>query len=117
MLSSILSPYGSLPLPAEEGVSKVLGLVSRATDVPPDQILSEARGSSKTAHARHIAMYLCHTLLGLSLGATARCFSRDPSTIRHACAKIEQQRDDLKFDHWLCQIEHRFQQEMSHVCH
>ena len=50
------------------------------------------------AQARQLAVYLQHVALGASLSACARLFARDRATIRHACARIEDARDDAGFD-------------------
>ncbi len=50
------------------------------------------------ARARQFAVYLHHVALGESLSACARLFCRDRATVRHACARIEDMRDDPGFD-------------------
>ncbi len=50
------------------------------------------------ARARQFAVYLHHVALGESLSACARLFARDRATVRHACARIEDMRDDPHFD-------------------
>tara|TARA_R110000787_G_scaffold78883_9_gene172281 strand:- start:1502 stop:1726 length:225 start_codon:yes stop_codon:yes gene_type:complete len=54
--------------------------------------------------ARHIAIYLTHVALGMSLARVARAFDRDRSTIAYACHLIEDKRDDTDFDGWLEQL-------------
>lgn len=51
------------------------------------------------ARARQFAVYLHHVALGESLSACARQFGRDRATVRHACARIEDMRDDPRFDY------------------
>ena len=50
------------------------------------------------ARARQFAVYLHYVGLGESVSACARLFARDRSTVRHACARIEDLRDDPCFD-------------------
>jgi chromosomal replication initiation ATPase DnaA len=57
-----------------------------------------ARGRAAEARARQFAVYLHHVALGASLSACARLFGRDRATVRHACAVIEEMRDDPLFD-------------------
>jgi chromosomal replication initiation ATPase DnaA len=56
-------------------------------------------------------MYLAHVHLGLSLSEVGRAFGRDRTTVAHACARIEDSRDDATterivacleeaLDHW-----------------
>lgn len=57
------------------------------------------------ARARQFAVYLQHVALGESLSACARLFKRDRATVRHACARIEDMRDDPLFDFGLVLLE------------
>lgn len=50
------------------------------------------------ARARQFAVYLHHVALGESISACARLFRRDRATVRHACARIEDMRDNPRFD-------------------
>jgi chromosomal replication initiation ATPase DnaA len=64
-----------------------------------EDLLSPARGSRSVAKARQFAVYLHHVAFGVSLSDCARSFDRDRATVRHACARIEDLRDDAAFDH------------------
>jgi hypothetical protein len=57
-----------------------------------------SRGKAEVAQARQVAMYLTHTVFGLSLSDTGRIFERDRTTVAHACSVIEDMRDDSVFD-------------------
>lgn len=67
---------------------------SAATGVPAAQLRDRLRGSHPVAHARQTAMYLAHVVFGLSFTRVGICFGRDRTTVRHACALIENRRDD-----------------------
>ena len=71
--------------------------------------LSELRGANRgrasTAFARQIAMYLAHVHLGLSLSQVGRNFGRDRTTVSHACARVEDSRDDPNFERVLVCLE------------
>ena len=41
-----------------------------------------------------MAMYLAHVAFGLTFTRVGICFGRDRTTVRHACALIEDRRDD-----------------------
>jgi hypothetical protein len=43
-------------------------------------------------------MYLCHVLLGLNLTEVGHYFGRDRTTVSHACAQIEDAREDRDID-------------------
>jgi chromosomal replication initiation ATPase DnaA len=50
------------------------------------------------SRVRQIAMYVAHTVLGLSMSEVGRGFGRDRTTVLHACHLIEDLRDDPEFD-------------------
>lgn len=52
-------------------------------------------------HMRQIAMYLCHVVLSIPYQPIALAFSRDRSTVVHACAVVEDRRDDPGYDRFL----------------
>ncbi len=67
---------------------------------------SEASAQKRTApvaFARQLAMYLSHVVADLSLSDVAGLFSRDRTTVSHACHSIEDRRECPIFDR---QIEH-----------
>jgi chromosomal replication initiation ATPase DnaA len=80
-------------------------VVGYALGVPPDNIVDDARGCSRTAYARQLAMYLCHVAFELSLSRVASAFGRDRSTVAHACHAIEDRRDENQFDLWISSLE------------
>ena len=49
-------------------------------------------------HVQQIAMYVCHVALQLPMADIASGFGRDRTTVGHACARIEDRRDDRAFD-------------------
>ena len=59
----------------------------------------------RIARARQFAVYLHHVALGESLSACGRLFARDRATVRHACARIEDMRDDPLFDYATIRLE------------
>jgi chromosomal replication initiation ATPase DnaA len=66
--------------------------------VPHTEIAKPSRGKAPVARARQIAMYLAHVSCGLNLTDVGSIFGRDRTTVAHACAVIEDQRDDPIFD-------------------
>ncbi len=59
------------------------------------------RGRSRIAFARQVAMYLAHVTFGLTLTTVGRAFGRDRTTVSHACALVEDARDNPEFDRTL----------------
>lgn len=80
-------------------------VVSYALGVPAQNIVDDARRCTKTAYARQLAMYLCHTGFELSLARVAVAFGRDRSTVAHACHAIEDRREEDQFDLWIGSLE------------
>lgn len=52
-------------------------------------------------HMRQIAMYLSHVVLSVPYRTIARAFGRDRTTVVHACAVVEDRRDDLGYDRFV----------------
>lgn len=59
---------------------------------------SQTRGRPRAAFARQVAMYLAHVGCGLSLTEVGQVFARDRTTVAHACAIVEDLRDDPLLD-------------------
>jgi hypothetical protein len=73
-------------------------LVAAALGIGLAELRAKSRGRAAAAFARQTAMYLAHVHLGLSLSQVGRNFGRDRTTVAHACACVEDSRDDPKFD-------------------
>jgi hypothetical protein len=67
-------------------------------DISLADIGARTRRSRRAARARHVAMYLAHVAFGLSLAAIGIAFGRSRRSTAHACARIEDARDDPAFD-------------------
>jgi hypothetical protein len=76
-----------------------------ARGVDPAAIRSPRRERAKIAAARQLALYLHHVVFGASLSACGRAFRRDRTSVRHACAIIEDRRDDPRFDRAVAALE------------
>jgi chromosomal replication initiation ATPase DnaA len=72
--------------------------VSRVFMVGRDDLWSGTRGRPRVAFARQVAMYLAHVAWGLTLTDVGHLFSRDRTTVAHACGLIEDSRDDPMLD-------------------
>lgn len=84
---------------------RVVALVGASAGVGVSDILAPTRSRAAVAAARQLAMYLCHTLLSLSMTEVGRYFGRDRTTVAHACALVEDLRDDGDADARIARIE------------
>lgn len=82
----------------EASVGQVFGVLAEDFEMV-------TRGRARIAFARQIAMYLAHVACGQSLTDVGRIFARDRTTVAHACARIEDLRDDRRFDRVLDLLE------------
>lgn len=77
----------------------VLRLVSELFDVATDAGVPEGVARRRPlCHMRQIAMYLSHVVLSVPYQTIGRSFGRDRSTVVHACAVVEDRRDDPGYD-------------------
>jgi Bacterial dnaA protein helix-turn-helix len=86
-------PYFGPPIrdPVEIAVSQVFGVAQNDLCIP-------TRGPKTTAEARQVAMYVIHISCGINLTDVGSIFGRDRTTVAHACALVEDRRDDPVFD-------------------
>ncbi len=93
--------------PAERLRGFVVDQAAREFAVTAASILTPGRGAPRVALARQAAMYLLHTIFGLSQGQIARLFGRDRTTVTYACRVIEEGRDDTWMECRLAALEGR----------
>ena len=74
------------------------GAIGDIFGVPQADLSKPSRGKAPVALARQVAMYVAHVSCGLSLTQVGHVFARDRTTVAHACAVIEDKRDDPVFD-------------------
>ncbi len=74
------------------------GAIGDIFGVPHADLSKPSRGKAPVALARQVAMYVAHVACGLSLTQVGQIFARDRTTVAHACAVIEDRRDDPVFD-------------------
>lgn len=85
----------------EAKVRSVHDAVEMVYGVAKGQLRRPTRGRSRVAFARQVAMYLAHVTFGLTLTTVGRAFGRDRTTVSHACALVEDARDNPEFDRTL----------------
>ncbi|CAM5770684.1 chromosomal replication initiator DnaA [Bosea minatitlanensis] len=79
--------------------------VAAAAGIPSRKLRAFNRGRRPVARARQRAMYLAHVAFGLTLSRVGVCFGRDRTTVRHACALVEDSRDDPRCELGLSALE------------
>jgi len=85
----------------EAKVRSVYDAVSMVYSIERGILDHPTRGRSRVAFARQVAMYLAHVAFGLTLTTVGRAFRRDRTTVSHACALVEDARDNPEFDRTL----------------
>lgn len=97
------------PPTGEEGSTSLCrsieAVVSTALGIGLAELRADQRGRAAAAFARQTAMYLAHVHFGLTLSQVGRNFARDRTTVAHACARIEDCRDDPKVESVLACLE------------
>lgn len=96
------------------GCAAVIRLVAQEKRVSHRMLTHPARCRAGTARARQLAMYLSHVVLGRTLKEVGEAFGRDRTTVSHACALIEDMRDDPAFDAELERLEQLLLTETGH---
>jgi len=117
IMNTAIKDRTALPLKQFEGIKAldtdkkqllakfVNQFVAVTADLPPEKLLQCNRGKAEAARARQISIYLMHTILSFSYTEIGRIYSKDRTTIAHACHVIEDLRDDESFDLKLSQFE------------
>jgi chromosomal replication initiation ATPase DnaA len=82
----------------DAAVAQVFGVARRDLSV-------RTRGRQPAARARQVAMYVTHISCGITLTDVGSIFGRDRTTVAHACALVEDRRDDPVFDRVLDLLE------------
>ncbi|MBN9450771.1 MAG: chromosomal replication initiator DnaA [Bosea sp.] len=92
-------------LHATAGARLAEAAIVAAIRIPLAGLRAASRGRKSIALARQTAMYLAHVAFGLSLTRVGICFGRDRTTVRYACALIEDRRDDPALEFGLAALE------------
>lgn len=73
----------------------VVRAVAADTGISYADFFAPTRLNMRVSRARQIAMYMCHTLLSVTLTQVGQFFGRDRKTVAHACALVEDARDEM----------------------
>ncbi len=87
-------------------ISIITHLVCVSFGIPVAQMRARTRCRAPIAFARQVAMYLAHIGPGMTLTDIGAGFGRDRTTAAHACATVEDRRDDPVLDVSLDCLEH-----------
>jgi len=82
-----------------------LAATALSLGVPYVDVFTRQKLTASEIFLRQISMYLLNTVYGFNLSRVARVFQRDRTTVRHACQRIEDQRDSPVFDDFLTGLE------------
>jgi chromosomal replication initiation ATPase DnaA len=104
----------STALPKRSHIA-LCGAAAAASLAIPQTKLAASRGTQRVARARQIAIYLAHVGFGLNYTHLGEAFGRDRTTIRHACFRIEDARDELNFDRALGFLEDALRRQADHL--
>jgi len=96
---------GTARIACDAAAWQVLKTVSDSEDIPIVLLMDTGRRKAPIAHARQLAMYLAHILLGRTLTEVGQLFGRDRTTVAYACARIEDKRDEPEFDEYVIGLE------------
>jgi hypothetical protein len=69
-------------------------LVGAEFRVAESEMASQSRARAEVAFARQVAMYLAHVCYRLTYQEVADAFGRERTTVAHACAVVEDRRDE-----------------------
>jgi len=81
----------------DSAARRVLETVAAARGLRIRALCGSGR-SAEVSLGRQIAMYLMHVELGRKYAEVGRMFGRDRTTVSHACALVEDLREDARFD-------------------
>jgi chromosomal replication initiation ATPase DnaA len=84
-------------------------VVGNEFGVAEQDMVKATRAKAHIAFARQVAMYLAHVVYSMSYNEVAAAFGRERSTVAHACAVVEDARDDPDFERRMLKIERRLQ--------
>ena len=84
-------------------------LVAKEFGIAESALARPGRCAQPIAFARQAAMYMAHVAYQLSYQEVADAFGRERTTVAHACAAVEDARDDAEMEERLDTIEERMQ--------
>lgn len=89
----------------QEPAQQVIELVAGVSGVTAGELLQSRRGRLLVARNRQLAMYLLHIVFSYNMKQVGDFFGRDRTTVAHACARVEDRRDEPAFETMICDLE------------
>lgn len=83
----------------------VIDMVCAFFNMPTRELRRPGRTSREIAQIRQIAMYVAHVVLRLTMKQVGVGFSRDRTTVLHACHMVEDMRDDDELERIVSHVE------------
>ena len=83
----------------------VIDIAAALFNVSGKELRHAGRSPLAISRVRQIAMYVTHVALGFTMRDVGLGFSRDRTTVLHACHQIEDMRDDDDFDSIVAMVE------------
>lgn len=81
-----------------ETCERMIDIASALFGISGKELREPGRSNSAVTRVRHIAMYVTHVSLGLTMKEVGYGFARDKTTVMYGCHLIEDLRDDPEFD-------------------
>lgn len=78
--------------------SVLIHVAAIATNTPVQEVKASSRATARGARARQIAIYLASVTLEWRCERLSLAFGRARSTVTHACQRVENLRDEPRFD-------------------
>ncbi len=88
-------------------------VIANAHHMSISELFHHTRSRAPIAATRQLAMYMMHVVLGRNLTQVGVFFGRDRTTVAYACMRVEDMRDDEKFDTEIENIEIIYEQALS----
>jgi hypothetical protein len=99
-----LSP-GELCIPLRQACKVVWQMTEELLSFTAERTKVRRDNRRQRCHVRQISMYVCHVALRIPQSDVAYAFGRDRTTIRHACASVEDRRDNAAYDQFVSCVE------------
>ncbi len=109
-LGEVLTLCSDLPAHISHQALIVVAAVSLEFGISDTNLVSPEKAGRHLRFARQVAMYLAHIVYELNHTQIGRLFSKDRSTVSHACKVIEDSREDGVFDMKLIRLENFLRQ-------
>lgn len=109
-LGKTLTFCPNLPAHISHQTLIIVAAVSLEFGIVETNLVKPHKAGRHLRFARQVAMYLAHIVYELNHTQIGRLFSKDRSTVSHACKVVEDSREDGVFDMKLIRLENFLRQ-------